>query len=79
MVQIIAVICAMIFTSACFAQDSEGSGPEITVSGNNQLSGSYGTIMYDPYKPVEGTGDYLTDYLDLTLESRTSLYVALFW
>ena len=64
MLQIIAFIIAMIFTSACFAQDSEDSGPGITVSGNNQLSGSYGTIMYEPYKSVEGTGDYLTDYLD---------------
>ena len=64
MLQIIAFIIAMIFTSACFAQDSEDSGPGITVSGSNQLSGSYGTIMYDPYKPIEGTGDYLTDYLD---------------
>ena len=64
MLQIKALIVALILTSASFAQDNEDSGPTVTVNGSNQVSGSYGTIMYDPYKPVEGTGDYLTDYLD---------------
>lgn len=64
MLHITALIVAMILTSASFAQESEDSSPTVTVSGSNQVSGSYGTIMYDPHKPVEGTGDYLTDYLD---------------
>ncbi len=46
------------------ALGNDNSDLGITVSGINQVNGSYGTIMYDSHKPVEGTGDYLTDYLD---------------
>jgi hypothetical protein len=64
MVQIIVIIISLLLSTACLGQDNEDSGPGITVSGSNQVNGSYGEIMYHPDKLMEGTGDYLTDYLD---------------
>lgn len=59
-------IC-LIASLAIMVEAKEYSGPGITVSGNNQVNGSYGDIMYSSDKPVEGTGDYLTDYLDFDI------------
>ena len=48
-------------------QEQADDGPLVTVSGNNEINGSHGTITYDPHKPIEGIGNYLTDYLDFDI------------
>ena len=60
----ISIFIIVLFSLSLHSQDQPDAGPLVTVSGNNQLNASYGTIMYDPNKPVDGNGDYLTDYLD---------------
>jgi hypothetical protein len=64
MVQILVIIISLLLSTVCFGQDNEDSGPGITVSGNNQVRGSYGEIIYNQPAKGAGTGDYLTDYLD---------------